>query len=374
MNLRTTLDSVAGIVLVGTHPWRNRAFDRLPLRPLIPIAHKPLISYSLAWLRDCGVQQVTVCANRETQALATHLLRHVPAGLAVSYQEDSMPRGAAGAVRDAVTASVANTFVVAEGTAIPNVDLQDLLDAHHASGAVATVVGYSAPGRDGNGDRRQIPSGIYVFNREALDALPVRGFHDIKENLLPQLYQSGQRVVAYAANSANPRVLGAASYLAANEWMVEQLVNNGDAPEGYVRFGSSLVHREASIAATAVLVGPVLVAAGARVLSNAVVVGPTSIGCEATVGRSVLVSRSAIWRRCVVGEHAVADRCILADDTIVTPHAQAFGTVMAAHPRREPELSFRAAADVREPASLDLLRKMGRILVGGAWSRSPEAL
>jgi mannose-1-phosphate guanylyltransferase len=374
MKPRTSLPNITGIVLVGTHPWRNSAFDRLPLRALIPVAHRPLISYSLSWLRGGGVQNVTVCANRETQALESQLLRHVPQGMTVSYQEDSMPRGAGGAVRDAVAASDADTFVVAEGTAIPNVDLHELLDAHRVSGAVATVVGYSSPGRDGN-PRAQMPNGIYVFNREALDALPLHGFHDIKENLIPQLYRSGQRVIAYTASSANPRVLGASSYLAANEWMVEQLVTSGELPAGYVRSGDSLIHSDAVIAEDAVFVGPVLVAPGARVLSHAVVVGPTSIGCDATVGRGVLVSRSAIWRRSFVGDHSVADRCILADDTVIAAYTQAFRTVMAtSSSRREPESAHSAVIELtREPVSLDLLRKMGRLLASGTWSRSPAA-
>ncbi len=372
MHVRTTLKNITGVVLVGTHPWRNSAFDRLPPRPLIPVAHRPLISYSLAWLRDSGIQNVTVCANRETQALETRLLRHVPEGLTVTYQEDTMPRGAAGAVRDAMAASDADTFVVAEGTAIPNVDLQALLLAHRASGAVATVVGYSPSTPDGI-PGAQVPNGIYVFNREALNALPLRGFHDIKENLIPQLYRSGQRVVAYTASSANPRVMGASSYLAANEWMVENLVTCGQPLDGYFRSGDSLIHVDAMIADDAVFVGPVLVAPGARVMSGAVVVGPSSIGCDATVGRGVLVSRSAIWRRSVVGDHSVADRCIVADDSVVAAHTQAFRKVMATATRREPEAPYGAMMESREPLSLELLRRMGRVLGGGTWSRSPAA-
>jgi mannose-1-phosphate guanylyltransferase len=374
MEPSTSLSHATGIVLVGTHPWRNSAFDRLPLRALMPVAHRPLISYSLSWLRAGGIQNVTVCANRETQALEPRLLRHVPQGMTVSYQEDAMPRGAAGAVRDAAAASDAETFVVVEGTAIPNVDLHSLLDAHRTSGAVVTVVGYSEPGRDGNASV-QVPSGIYVFNRDALDALPLYGFHDIKENLIPQLYRSGRRVMAYTANSANPRVLGASSYLAANEWMVEQLVTNSQLPAGYVRSGDSLIHSDAVIADDAVFVGPVIVAPGARVMSNAVIVGPTSIGCDATVGCGVLVSRSAIWRRSFVGEHSVADRCILADDTVVAAYTHAFRTVMATNCRLEPESTHSAVMELaRELVSLELLRKMGRrLLTGEAWSRSEAA-
>ena len=139
----------AGIVLVGTHPWTNTAFERLPPRPLLPIAHRPLISYALSWLRDAGIRHTAVCANRETQVLESLLHRHVPEGLTVSYHEDPMPRGAAGAVRDAVTASDADVFVIADGTSIPNVDLVDLLSAHHASGAAVTVVSQNEPARSG---------------------------------------------------------------------------------------------------------------------------------------------------------------------------------------------------------------------------------
>jgi len=372
-NVSMSLNSskiVGGIVLVGTHPWRNSAFDRLPPRPLIPIAHRPLISYSLSWLRECGIQQVTVCANRETQALERLLRRHVPDAMSVTYQEDVMPRGSAGAVRDAIANSGAEIFVVTEGTAIPNVDLRRMLDAHVASGAAATVAGYAVAGRDGNADL-QVPSGIYVFSREALEGLPLRGFHDIKENLIPQLNRSGRRVMAYTANGAHPRVLGASSYLAANEWVVEQIAH-GATPEGYKKIGASLIHTEAVVAEDAVFVGPVLVAPGARILSKAVLVGPSSIGREVTVGRGTLVSRSAIWRRSVLSENAVIDRCILADDTILPPNAHMFRAVMATSAGAY-DRTRSASEPARDPLPMELLRRMGRLFGSGTWSRSPAA-
>jgi mannose-1-phosphate guanylyltransferase len=357
-----------GIVLAGAHPWTNSAFDQLAPRTLLPVAHRPLISYALSWLHEGGIQNVSVCANRETQALQPTLQRHLPKGMTLSYHEDPMPRGAAGALRDAAAASQADTFVVADGTAIPNVDLENLLMAHRASGAGVTLVVYSEPGRNGS---VQVPNGIYVFNREALDLVPERGFFDIKENLIPQLYRSGTRVIAYSTENASPRVLDASSYLAVNEWMVEQLVTTGDRPEGYVKSGNCLFHSDALVADDAVFVGPVLVGAGARVMSGAVIVGPTSIGREAVVGRGVLVSRSAIWRRSVVGDHAVVDRCVLADDTVVDSHIQAFRTVMGVDVRRAPALSRDLQLEPPEPVSFELFRKVGRVLSGAAWSRSP---
>jgi NDP-sugar pyrophosphorylase family protein len=359
-----------GIVLAGAHPWTNSAFDQLAPRTLLPVAHRPLISYALSWLHEGGIQEVSVCANRETQALQPTLQRHLPKGMTLSYHEDAMPRGAAGALRDAAAASEADIFVVADGTSIPNVDLQNLLMAHEASKAGVTLVVYSEPGRNGN-PCLQVPSGVYVFNREMLDLVPDRGFYDIKENLIPQLHRSGARVIAYSTAHASPRVLDASSYLAVNEWMVEQLVTTGERPEGYVKSGTCLFHSDALVADDAVFVGPVLVGAGARVMSGAVVVGPTSIGREAVVGRGVLVSRSAIWRRSVLGDHAVVDRCVLADDAVVDSHVQAFKTVMGADMGRGPAVSRDLSFAPRETVSYELFRKVGRVLSGAGWSRSP---
>jgi NDP-sugar pyrophosphorylase family protein len=281
----------------------------------------------------------------------------------LSYHEDAMPRGPAGSLRDARLASDADTFVVAEGTAIPNVNLSDLLRTHHSSGGLVTIVAHTEPGRHGN-PAAQVPCGIYVFNRRALDVVPDAGFYDIKENLIPQLYTTA---------TAAPRVRDASSYLAVNGWMVEHLVTQGERPAGYLTSGTCLHHSEATIADDAVFVGPVLVGPGARVMPGAVIVGPASIGREATIERGALVSRSAIWRRSLVGERAVADRCIVGDDAVVARHTEAIRAVMVAQRRRESEMAGEALLDHREAQSFELLRRVGRMLSGATWSRSPAA-
>jgi NDP-sugar pyrophosphorylase family protein len=269
-----------------------------------------------------GLGEVAVCGNRETRLLKARLDRHAPPGLTVSYQEDLMPRGAAGSARDAASTSNAQTFVVADGTLIPNVDLHDVLSRHHTTGACLTVVVHSEYDHTGNVPRRA-PSGIYVFSRRALDAVPARGFVDIKEELIPRLYSAGERIVAYDAADETPRVLDSSTYMAVNEWMVERLAKSSIDREGYVRVGDAIVHREAFVADDAALIGPVLVEAGASILSNAVVIGPTSIGRDATIESDGVVSRSAVWRRSTIAQGATVDRCVVADDAIVAAGTQA---------------------------------------------------
>ena len=352
--------SATGVILAGTHPWTNSAFDSLLPRPLVPVAHQPLISYALSWLRQGGIETVVVCGNRETRLLKARIVNHVPVGMSLSYLEDPMPRGAAGCLHDAVASDDAETFVVTDGTSVPNVDLTDLLQFHRRSGAAATVVTHSET-REGDASGLRAPSGIYVVERRALALVPVRGFHDIKEHLIPRLHRAGEQVVMYAGGGAAPRVLGASTYLAVNEWVVEQLLASDTAPEGYLRIGESLVHCEASLASDAIMAGPVLIGPGARVLSGAVIVGPTSIGRNVTVKNGALVSRSAIWRRSIVGADAVADRCIVADDAVVEPEEKVFRTVVAGRPTTRPQ----HAGGLPAPALFDMAAwKKGRVHFG----------
>jgi mannose-1-phosphate guanylyltransferase len=294
--------------------------------------------------------------------------------MTVLYHEDPMPRGAAGSARDAAFATGAETFVIADGTTIPNVDLRDLLLKHHASGACVTVVVHSEARRNGNPVMR-VPTGIYIFTRRAFEQVPTHGFCDIKETLIPQLYRAGERVVVYEAPGATPRVLDSSTYMAVNEWMIEQLVKSGEDQDGYVRSGSALVHRDAFVAHDAQLVGPVLIGPGARVLSGAVVVGPASIGRDATVASGGLVSRSAVWRRSTIGEGASADRCIVADDAVVEPGEEAFRDVVMANRGIGPDVDWVTQQVPYAPkdTALDFGGRLGRLVFGASWSRSPAA-
>jgi mannose-1-phosphate guanylyltransferase len=126
----------------------------------LPVALQPLVTYALRWMASGGLRGATICANTEARSIRA-TLKGSACGLRLDYLEDWSPRGAAGCVRDAGVKTDANTFVVADGTAVPVVDLVELLDGHQASRAAITVV----VGADSAGRLR--PNGIYVFDRRA---------------------------------------------------------------------------------------------------------------------------------------------------------------------------------------------------------------
>jgi NDP-sugar pyrophosphorylase family protein len=304
-------DSIRGVVLAGIYPWANSAFDRMLARPLVPVAHKPVIWYALSWLAEAGIAKVTVCGNPQTRALQDHLAQPVVSNMDYSYVEDSMPRGAGGCLRDAADGDESGTYVVTDGAALPNsVDLPELLERH------ATIVVHSDAASRGTASAR-LPAGIYVVNLSALECIPQRGFFDIKEHLIPKLYRSGARVLSYEITEVVPRVLNAQTYLAVNAMVIESVVSRDGVPAGYYRRGEALIHGDARIADDAILAGPLLIGQGAEVHARAVVIGPTSIGCDVVVNDGALVSRSSVWRRSIVRAGATADLCILGDGAVM---------------------------------------------------------
>lgn len=317
---------VQGIVLAGVYPGGSGALDSLAPRPLLPVAERPLIHYSLLWMRDAGLRSATICTNSGSRPVRAHLQA---AGLEMSldYAEDWNPRGAAGCVRDAALRSQADTIVVADGTSVPVVDAEELLAAHRASGAALTVV----VAADAAG--RLQPTGVYVFARRCFAHVPEEGFQDIKERLLPRLYETGETVSMHIARELSPRVTNTSSYLALNQWAIERSCRQAPVAEGFQLVGETLVHETARVEVGAVMLGPVIVGPRAVVHADATLVGPLSIGPGTSVAPGAVVCRSVAWSGCLIGEGAFVDRCVLADDACVEPRRSIHASVEIA-PRR----------------------------------------
>jgi NDP-sugar pyrophosphorylase family protein len=314
---------IVGIVLAGAYP----ALGRIPLgsvpRPLLPVAQVPVIGHVLHWLREGGITRATVCANAASREVGRLVGDGSAAGLRIALCEDAMPRGPAGSARDAALAYTADTFVVADGTVIPNFDLRDVIDAHRASGAAVTAVVHYAQRGSRQGPCLATPAGVYVFARRSFEAVPASGFQDVKEHLLPALRRRHERVGAYVSRGSCPRVLNVETYLAVNHWMIDRLAADQAlleerwAPISLT--GQLMAHPSADVHPTATTIGPVLLGPRVTVGPNTVIVGPTSIGTDTQIGEGAAVCRAVIWRNSRIGEHVFVDASVIGDNVTIAP-------------------------------------------------------
>lgn len=322
-----------GIVLAGVHQWRPTPFERWVPRALVPIANRPLVDYALGWLASGAISRVEICANSDTRALRESLGGNGNGAARpreITFYEDKMPRGPAGCVADAVGGHEVDVLVVVDATVIPEaVDLERLLDAHRRSGAALTVVATTSedPGRD----PVLVPNGLYVFSNRALRHVASKGYQDIKEMLIPRLYETGEHVATHIVKDPIHRVTGANACFIATQWVLDRLTGGEPLPDGYHLRGEAIVHEDAAVAPTARLVGPVLIGPGASIEAGATLVGPSTIGAQCAVGAEAFLCRSIVWDRATVGTGCVLDRCIMTYGARIAPDATSTGRI---HHRR----------------------------------------
>ncbi len=310
-------NNVKGIILAGVHRWDKFSFDDVMPRSMVPIGHWPLISFVMEWLRGAGIHKVTVCANSASRMVRKGLGDGSRFGMELDYYEDWVPRGPAGCVRDAGIRSDADFFVVADATTIPRLGLAELLEFHRASGAAMTAV-LSRESQNGpTAGTCLVPTGIYVWGRQVLDFIRETGYQDIKEVLIPRLHEGGQRVQGYVVEDSCLRVTDAWSYLAVNQNVIRQILEQeADLPE-YDRVGEGYVHRTAQCIGEVKFIGPVLVGPGTRIGRDVIIIGPTVIGAQCEIGRGTIVGRSVLWDRCLVGEQCRIDGSLLTTGVVV---------------------------------------------------------
>lgn len=309
----------AGIVLAGSYESPDNAFSALLPRPLVPIAHLPLVTYALRWLSSGGPEHVTVCRNtRSRSAVAAVWPVWTTAGL--SFVEDTTPRGPAGCVRDAALRSSASTIVVVEGSIVPTMDLDAVLETHRSSQAALTVVVHQEANR-ASGTVGATPAGIYVFERRILNLISPAGYQDIKEHLIPALRSRHERVVAHVAHAVSPRVINAETYLAVNYWMIEQIPTHfSPLPwEPSPGNGSVIAHPSAAIDSDATIIGKALIGPGVTIGPGALIVGPASIDAGSYIEEGAVVCRSVIWKGCTVGRKAFVDSAVIGDSGVIAP-------------------------------------------------------
>src|SRR5829696_7779472 len=323
----TDIFAFDAVLLAGTHAWRRTAFDQLLPRPLLPVGQMPLMAHPLRWLRAAGASRVTVCANGLGTQLREHLapIRHLLPTL--TFHEDETPRGAAGSARDAALATDGNLFVVAEANTIPDVSLLRVLMEHQESRATLTII--VQPSLGGRG-ASLVPTGLYIFSRRAFEYVPAAGYQDIKESLIPRLYAAGEVVVTSEAENPCSRVLDAKTYLAVSHRTIARCAGDAESIGDPAIDAEASIDPSARISPTALLIGPVLIGAGAEIGDDAVIVGPTSIGAHSVVERGALISRSVIWDECAIGAAAMVDRSVLSTGVVVASGARLVGAIQVA--------------------------------------------
>jgi exosortase len=283
----------------------------------------------LEWLSRQGIRRAVVCSSGDMPLSEYGVKIAVPAGMQVDFMSDRMPRGAAGCLKDAARSAAQGPIIAMEGGVAWVADVSALVRQHRQGGAELTVFTAGDGKEDGDAPR---PAGIYVFEKEALDIVPDKGYQDIKEQLIPALLSRKGRVAAAPLGEAVFAGRSLGGYLALVDEALAKPERFGIDLANYQRRQGDVWCGEGTrVAASARLAGPAVIMEGASVGEEAVIVGPSVIGRGAVIEAGAVVDESVVWDGGWIGTRArvtesVVDECgRVAADKQVTRKAVAKG-------------------------------------------------
>ncbi len=292
--------------------------DLLP-KPLVPVFHKPLLTFALDSLIAAGVGSL---------ALNTH---HLPEAFPRFFGTEPVYRDrplhlfhelllldTGGGIRNARPSLGESTFFLYNGDILADLPLGELLERHRASGCLATLL-LRPSGGGGVANVRfdeqsgrildlrgalgaesgvtAVYSGVALFESAIFDWIPPEGPSSIIDSLLEAM-RNGEEVAGMLCGEGIWMDLGTpASYLKAHHLLADP----GHRP-GYITDPAwpLAVHPDAVIDAEAILEGMVAVAPGA------------------VVGKGAVVRDSILWPGAVIDPGARLEGCVVGSTTPVS--------------------------------------------------------
>jgi mannose-1-phosphate guanylyltransferase len=316
------------VVLVGGIGSRLRPLTYTVPKPMLPVGHRPIIERLVANLVRGGVTDVVLALGFKPEPFVTAFPDGTCAGATLHYAVEAEPLDTAGAVRFAAdTAGVDDTFVVANGDNLTDLDVGRLVALHRERNALATihliavedpsafgVVEVAADGRvlrfvekppPGTAPSNLISAGTYVLDRSVLERIPANTRVSIEREIFPQLVAEGRlyglATTDYWIDTGRPDL-----YLAANLDMLRGLRVHDTCvgvAEGAHVAEDAVIH-ESLVSPGAVVEGGASVV-DSVLLDGAFVAAGSSVTGSCVMGR---VGAGATVTDCVIGAGAaVAD-------------------------------------------------------------------
>ncbi|MFQ6128604.1 MAG: sugar phosphate nucleotidyltransferase [Thermoplasmata archaeon] len=324
------------VVLAGGVGERLRPLTETRPKPLITIAGRPCIDYVIRSLVNAGFREIVVT----TGYLSDHLIKKIGDGIdykaSILYSFEENPAGTAGAVKK-VADFLDETFIVASGDVLADVDMRGLFEYHKKKGSVATmaltevkdpsqfgiveldddnkIVRFREKPKKDEIFSNLVNAGIYVLEPDVLDFIPEREMFDFSKNVFPALLREGillygKRLRGVWVDIGRPLdVINASLEIIKREGKEEDLENAS--VNGPVMMGKNVVS-EKSVR----IIGPALI--GDNVfLGRGALIERSCVYNDVFVDRGVIVSLSAVMRNSRIGWQSEIEQSVLSPNSNV---------------------------------------------------------
>ncbi|MHB1129954.1 MAG: sugar phosphate nucleotidyltransferase [Ilumatobacteraceae bacterium] len=327
------------VVLVGGFGTRLRPLTLSVPKPLLPIVHVSILERLMTSLACGGVTDAVLSLGFKPEPFRAAFPDNMCGGVRLSYAVEDSPLDTAGAIGFAArVAGINDTFVVANGDVISDLDVATLVAFHrqrHAEGTLHLtpvedpsqygVVETDSTGRvqrffekpqPGDTTSREVSGGMYVLEPSALKRMPGTAPLSIERDTFPQMAKDG---VLYAL-ATNDYWIDAGqpdTYIRANlEWISRGKANISEAVHPLAQVSSS-AHIRDSIIGAGVCIGNGAIVESSVLLPGAIVAEHARVVDSAVMGT---VEHDATVVQCISGiDGIVAAGATLTDRRVPAP-------------------------------------------------------
>jgi len=287
----------------GTRLWPLTE-DRT--KPAIPILGKPLVGYVAEYLARFGIDDIVVNLHHRPESVRKALGDGSQFGVKLQYVDEPEILGTSGALDNAKSFFLEDTFVVVNGKIITDIDLAAALDTHRKTGALATLVllrnikrelftvvqtkdglvtGFGGMPSDNDQDPLMF-TGIQLMEPAIFRYVPQHVFSHSTTNVYPAAMAAGEKIAAHIAAGRWYELSTLQRYL---EISLELMKDTGNT----VTVGAACtISGEAEITDT-ILWDRVTINAGARV-NRAVLADGVTITSGETIQNAVVVPAALV--------------------------------------------------------------------------------
>ena len=349
-----------GIVLAGGEGRRLKPLTQLRPKPLLPIAGRPCVDFVLRSLINSGVRELILTTGYMSDALIKSIGDGLGYDASILYSFEATPAGTAGSVKR-VADFIDETFVVAMGDVLVDLDVRPLIEFHRRKKSVATIAltevedptEYGIVGLDKNGRIRRfkekptkeeafsnlVNAGIYVLEPEVLDLIPDDRPFDFSKDVFPAILAKGlslygMKIEGVWVDIGRPKDLIRASLeVIRREGKEHRLL-------GVDPFGPAIVGKGLTLDDGVRLAGPLYLGNGVRIGRGAIVEGAclydgAVVEAGATISHSVVLEEARVGKDSEVRDSVLSRACVVEEDAHLAGSIIGDGMTVRAHSRLE---------------------------------------
>ncbi len=306
--------ALKAVIMAGGKGTRLRPITYSIPKPLVPIAGKPCIDYTINSYYRAGVKNVIITTGYKFESLIMGVLEFKNDDQNILFSVEKEAAGTAGSVK-LVREFVDDTVIIGSGDTLVDFDISDMLRFHKEKKSKLTIglTTVDDPSQFGIVELKEdlvvrflekpskdetfsnlINAGVYIMEPEIIDRIPSGVQYDFAKQLFPKLLKDNEKIYGYVGQGTWLDTGRPNDMIRANQIMTEKY--------GYDMNGKNVKGK--------VIIKSNRIGSGA---SDTVIEGPTYIGENVTIGKNAVIRRSAIYDGVTIGEDVEISDSILMD-------------------------------------------------------------